>query len=150
MGGGVGLHALLDDNAFGRVNDFAIVESQPYTELPVTLVLNNDDLTPLSATSDITAPEVTVTEPDGEGYVTYTATYELEAHSLVGSITTAGEEPYLHLHINVCGHDLAVKGGHLNACRISATCELTIHCIDGRVGRKHDEETGLNLFQFEA
>ena len=87
VGGGVGLHALLDDNAFGRVNDFAIVESQPYTELPVTLVLNNDDLTPLSATSDITAPEVTVTEPDAEGYVTYTATYELEAHSLVGSIT---------------------------------------------------------------
>lgn len=87
VGGGVGLHSLLDDNAFGRVNDFAIVESQPYTELPVTLVLNNDDLTPLSATSDITAPEVTVTEPDGEGYVTYTATYELEAHSLVGSIT---------------------------------------------------------------
>lgn len=74
----------------------------------------------------------------------------MEITSLVGSITTAGEEPYLHLHINVCGHDLAVKGGHLNACRISATCELTIHCIDGRVGRKHDEETGLNLFQFEA
>lgn len=87
VGGGVGLHALLEDNAFGRVNDFAIVESQPYTELPVTLVLNNDDLPPLSATSDITAPEVTVTEPDEEGYVTYTATYELEAHSLVGSIT---------------------------------------------------------------
>lgn len=87
VGGGVGLHALLEDNAFGRVNDFAIVESQPYTELPVTLVLNNDDLTPLSATSDITAPEVTVTEPDEEGYVTYTATYELEAHSLVGSVT---------------------------------------------------------------
>ena len=74
----------------------------------------------------------------------------MEITTLVGRITTAGEEPYLHLHINVCGHDLAVKGGHLNACRISATCELTIHCIDGRVGRKHDEETGLNLFQFEA
>ena len=87
VGGGVGLHALLGDNAFGRVNDFAIVEPQPYTDLPVTLVLDNDDLTPLSATSDITAPEVTVTEPDEEGRVTYTVTYELEAHSLVGSIT---------------------------------------------------------------
>ena len=78
-----------------------------------------------------------------------TLTGPMEITSLVGSITTAGEEPYLHLHITVCGHDLGVKGGHLNSCRISATCELNIHCVDGRVGRRYDEETGLNLFEFE-
>lgn len=77
-----------------------------------------------------------------------TLTGAMEITSLVGTITTKEEEPYLHLHINVCGHDLGVKGGHLNECHISATCEIAVHTMEGRVGRQYDPETGLNLFQF--
>ena len=72
----------------------------------------------------------------------------MEVTSLVGSITEKEGKPYLHLHITVCGPDLAVKGGHLNECSISATCELNIHCIEGQVGRRYDPVTGLNLFDF--
>ena len=39
-------------------------------------------------------------------------------------------------------------GGHLNRAVISATCEMVITVIDGRVDRFHSEEIGLNLFQF--
>ena len=72
----------------------------------------------------------------------------MEITSLTGSITEQEGNPYLHLHITVCGRDLSVRGGHLNECRISATCELNIHCVDGQVGRRYDPVTGLNLFDF--
>ena len=73
----------------------------------------------------------------------------MEITSLVGSISTKGGEPYLHLHINLCREDMSVVGGHLNECRISATCEMIVRKIKGRVERKLDEDvTGLNLYEF--
>ena len=73
----------------------------------------------------------------------------MEITSLVGSISTKGGEPYLHLHINLCREDMSVVGGHLNECRISATCEMIVRKINGCVERKLDEDvTGLNLYEF--
>ena len=73
----------------------------------------------------------------------------MEITSLLGSITTKNGETYLHLHINLCREDMSVIGGHLNECRISATCEMFVRKLEGVVERKLDEDgTGLNLFQF--
>lgn len=41
-----------------------------------------------------------------------------------------------------------VFGGHLNEATVSATCEMVIQIIDGKVDRYFDEEIGLNLFRF--
>ena len=57
-------------------------------------------------------------------------------------------ETYLHIHINFGDEDGNVRGGHLVASRISATCEIILSVIDGRVERKLNEEIGLNLFEF--
>ena len=73
---------------------------------------------------------------------------EQEVSSIVGSITQKDGEPYLHLHINLCDDNMNIHGGHLTACRISGTCELTVTVLDGHVGRTYDEVTGLNLFDF--
>ena len=74
----------------------------------------------------------------------------MEITSLLGSVTTKNGETYLHLHINLCREDMSVIGGHLNECRISATCEMIVTRIDGVVERRLDEEvTGLNLFAFQ-
>ena len=43
----------------------------------------------------------------------------------------------------------ACFGGHLNAARVSATCEMVITVLEGTVDRFHDDATGLNLFRFQ-
>ena len=50
----------------------------------------------------------------------------MEITSLVGNITEKDGEVYLHIHINLCDENLAVHGGHMNSCRISATGELLV------------------------
>ncbi len=73
----------------------------------------------------------------------------MEITSLIGNITTKDGEVYLHLHINLCDEAMAVRGGHLNECRISATSEIIVRKINGQVERLHDTEvSGLNIFRF--
>ena len=73
----------------------------------------------------------------------------MEITSLTGNISTKDGETYLHLHINLCREDMSVIGGHLNECRISATCEMFVRKLSGTVERKLDTETtGLNLYKF--
>ena len=73
----------------------------------------------------------------------------MEITSLLGNISTKEGETYLHLHINLCREDMSVIGGHLNECRVSATCEMFERKLEGAVERKLDEAvTGLNLYKF--
>ena len=71
-----------------------------------------------------------------------------EITSLTGTINTMDGEYYAHLHMSAGNQKGEVFGGHLNRAIVSATCELVITVIDGRVDRVHDEETGLNIFKF--
>lgn len=72
-----------------------------------------------------------------------------EITSLVGNINTMNDEYYSHLHITCADSNGNCFGGHLNEARISATCEMFITIIDGRINRFKDELTGLNLFKYE-
>ena len=71
-----------------------------------------------------------------------------EIVSLTGTITTMDGTFYHHLHMSAGDSKGAVFGGHLNSATVSATCEMVIRVIDGTVERRHDPETGLNLFRF--
>lgn len=71
-----------------------------------------------------------------------------EIVSLTGTITTKNGEYYSHLHMSAGDAEGKVFGGHLNTAIVSATCELVITLIDGRVKRKFNDEVGLNLFEF--
>ena len=75
---------------------------------------------------------------------------EMEITSLNGNVTRKDGEVYLHLHINLGLKDHSVRGGHLNACRISGTCEMFVRTLPGSVGRRPDPATGLNVFAFES
>lgn len=73
---------------------------------------------------------------------------EMEILSILGNVTRKEGEVYLHLHISLGLKDTAVRGGHLNSCRISGTCEMFVRELTGEVGRKPDDRTGLNVFDF--
>ena len=79
-----------DSTAFAAVHGFVIAEPQAYEGLPLTLLLDDPELPVISSASALTRPEISVSEPDGTGYVTYTVTYDVTAQALLGS---AGEQP---------------------------------------------------------
>lgn len=80
----------------------------------------------------------------------YSTKYEgdFEIVSLTGSITTKQGELYNHIHMSVADQENKVYGGHLNYAKVSATCEMFIQVIEGKVEREFNEEVGLNLFVF--
>ena len=71
-----------------------------------------------------------------------------EIVSLTGTISTMNGEIYQHLHMSAGDGTGHVFGGHLNRAVVSATCEMVIRLIEGKVDRYHDDEIGLNLFRF--
>lgn len=72
----------------------------------------------------------------------------MEITSLVGNISTKDGETYLHFHVNLCNENMEIMGGHMNACYVSATAEITVTKLEGIVERRMDEEIGLNLYRF--
>lgn len=71
----------------------------------------------------------------------------MEITSLLGTVSEKDGEPYIHIHATAGRADGAVIGGHLKRAVISATCELVLHTVYGRVPRFYDECTGLNLME---
>lgn len=99
----------------------------------------------LGATNDFTVGVYKVNE---KKYYSNSFKGAYEIVSLTGSINTMNEKFYTHIHMS-CGDEKGnVVGGHLNNAIVSATCEMFIDIIDGKVDRFNDEDTGLNLFKF--
>ncbi|MDR3330371.1 MAG: DNA-binding protein [Mycoplasmataceae bacterium] len=71
----------------------------------------------------------------------------LEITSLVGNISTKGNEIYLHAHINVSDSSLNVKGGHLIQAMISITGEIFITKCNKKLVRQFDKQAGINLLK---
>mgnify|MGYP002521228190 FL=1 len=76
----------------------------------------------------------------------FTGAYEIV--SLTGTINTKNDAFYCHLHLAAGNDKGSVFGGHLNRAVVSATCEMIVTLIDGRVDREFSDEIGLNLFKF--
>ena len=99
----------------------------------------------LGATNDFT---VGVFKVDEKKYYSNEFKGNFEIVSLTGTINTMNNEFYTHIHMSAGNDKGEVFGGHLNRAMVSATCEMIINIIDGRVDRYFDEDVGLNLFKF--
>ena len=100
----------------------------------------------LGATDNFT---VGVFKVDEKKYYANHFTGDFEIVSLTGTISTMNDEYYAHLHMSAGDEQGRVFGGHLNEAIISATCEMVVEVIDGRVDRARNEDVGLNLFKFD-
>lgn len=99
----------------------------------------------LGATNDFTIGVYSI--PEQKYYSTdYQGAYEIV--SLHGNISTMNDEVYLHIHMAAGDNEGHFVGGHLNRCIISATCEMFIDIIDGKVDRYKDEQIGINVIKF--
>lgn len=73
---------------------------------------------------------------------------DFEIVSLSGTINTMNDNFYTHIHMSAGNENNEVFGGHLNEAYVSATCEMIIEIIEGKIDRYFDQEIGLNLFKF--
>lgn len=88
-------------------------------------------------------------DPATKKYVDKTFTEQMEITNLTGNISEKDGAPYLHLHITASRRDYSCIGGHLLSARINGACELVVDTFPGaHLGRRLDEETGLNLYAF--
>ncbi len=101
----------------------------------------------LGATNDFT---VGVYKIDEKKYYSNDFQGNYEIVSLTGTINTMNNEFYTHIHMSAGNENGEVFGGHLNKAIVSATCEMVITIIDGRVDRILDKDIGLNLFKFDV
>ena len=74
-----------EDTSFGAVHGFTLVDPRSYEDVPLTAVVGDPALETLSSAGGLTQPDITVSEPDGEGYVTYTIRYTNTAQVRMGN-----------------------------------------------------------------
>ena len=99
----------------------------------------------LGAINDFT---VGVFKVDEKKYYANSFQGNYEIVSLTGTINTMNDEYYCHLHLSAGNESGQVFGGNLNKALVSATCEMVIQIINGKVDRVFNEEVGLNVFKF--
>lgn len=102
-------------------------------------------VTALGATNEFT---VGVFKTEEKKYYSNLFQGDFEIVSLTGSINTMNDEFYTHIHMSAGDEKGNVFGGHLNKAIVSATCEMFIHVIEGKVDRELSKDIGLNLFKF--
>ena len=88
-------------------------------------------------------------DPATKQYVDKTFQEQMEITNLTGNFSRKEGEVYLHVHLTCSRRDYTCVGGHLLRARINGACELLVTDFgQTQVGRRFDEETGLNLYDF--
>ncbi len=99
----------------------------------------------VSAVGAVSSAELALYRLDDKKYFSKKFKEPLEICSLNGNIALLDSKPFLHIHAVLSNSRMTAFGGHLKEAVVSATCEVTIIEFDSKIGRKYDEEIGLNL-----
>ena len=133
-----------DNTIIARINKGEEILEQ----VKVLALKENIKLASVQALGAVNHFTVGVFKTDEKKYYANTFDGSYEIVSLTGTINTMNDAFYCHLHMSAGDENGHVFGGHLNEATVSATCEMVIEIIDGKVDRYFDEEIGLNLFRF--
>ena len=101
----------------------------------------------ISAIGAVNEVEIGIFDPLKKEYHSNTIKGTFEILSITGNITSNKDQPYLHMHIMLSDSEYNAFGGHLNKAVVSATCEVIIEELSGKIDRYFDEKTGLNLIE---
>lgn len=70
---------------------------------------------------------------------------DLEITGMVGNIALMENKLIIHAHGTFSRKDFSVIGGHVKKLIVSATCEVHLTRLSGKMERVYNEQTGLNL-----
>ena len=74
---------------------------------------------------------------------------EFELTSMVGDVAFSGDKIIVHAHVTLAGEDFKVVAGHLNTAMVTATTEIVFNPVEGKLSKKIDPITGLNLMDLK-
>lgn len=117
-------------------------------QLKVICLKEGVTLANISAIGAVGEFTVGVFSPESKTYKANTFSGDYEIVSLLGNVTEKDGKYYSHLHMSAGDSEGRVFGGHLNSAVVSATCEMLIEVMEGRIDRKFSDEIGLNLLEF--
>jgi len=83
-------------------------------------------------------------------YTTKEIDSPLEIVSLMGNVSTKGEERFIHGHIVVGTDEMQLFGGHLKEATVAATCEVVFRGFREKLGREYDSNIKLHLLAPEG
>ena len=117
-------------------------------QLKVICLKEGVTLANISAIGAVGEFTVGVFSPESKTYKANTFSGDYEIVSLLGNVTEKDGKYYSHLHMSAGDSEGRVFGGHLNSAVVSATCEMLIEVMEGRIDRKFSDEIGLNSLEF--
>jgi predicted DNA-binding protein with PD1-like motif len=75
----------------------------------------------------------------------------LEVLNLSGNIAKGEDGGWIvHAHVTVSRPDYTTLGGHLVEAIVGPTLEVVVQTLPATIRRRHDPDTGLNLWDLEA
>lgn len=74
---------------------------------------------------------------------------DFELTSIVGDVAFSGDKLIVHAHVTLAGEDFKVVAGHLNKATVTATTEIVFNPVEGKLSKKIDPITGLNLMDLK-
>lgn len=87
-------------------------------------------------------------DPTSKKYTDKTFSEQMEISNLTGNISQKDGKAYIHLHITLGRSDYSAIAGHLLTAVIKGAGEFVIEKFDAEVNRYHDDNIGLNLYEF--
>lgn len=86
--------------------------------------------------------------PATKEYVDKTFNEQMEIANLTGNVGVLNGKIYLHLHITLGKTDYTALAGHLLRATLNGAGEFVINKYSGEVPRYHNDQIGLNMYQF--
>lgn len=118
-----------------------------FSELQKYLEAENISACAFNGVGAVSEVEVGYYNPSLKDYRKKPFYEELEIVSLIGNGSLVDDKAFIHAHGMFSRTDFSTLGGHVFRLIVSATCEIFLIKLEGKMERKLDAETNLKLLE---